>query len=489
MTWPLHAILGWKMIFNNDSRFVSGVARFAQRPAFWICLTALALLSAVIAFVILPSRNDVLYQGKRLSQWVLDFEPKAGSAAEVKASERAEGAIRQLGKKTLPLLIDWLQLEDTSFDRTARDILRALHLRNSGPTSNRKRERAYEVLRMLGEEAKPAIPKLIKCLDSKPSPTRAHAAQLLASLGPHAQEAVPHVTRLLDDDSGFVRGQAAQALGTFGPLAASAVPKLIRMLAEYPFGARAATHALQRIGPAAVPALMAAVEDNIDNKDSRHAVRALWVLGGMGTNAQTTVPGLIEIVRRTSNTNLRRAVLEAISRLLPENDEALRDLLAKEGQSWRTLAAGSESHLLNGEMELPERPPGEVKMLPGSAELVGWSIFDGEVCIRTDRPSPAGGTVVELAPNMTPGTIAQVFPTEAGREYQLSFLLAGGRNLLVRVSCGDLHEVVSAPPNGKGYERVTRQFQAVSPLSRLSFSATESNGFGPMIDSVVIIAW
>jgi hypothetical protein len=340
---------------------------------------------------------------------------------------------------------------------------------------------------MLGSGIKPLVPALIACLGADNFQTRMYAAQLLAGLGANAQEAVPPLTELLDDGP-FDQRQAAQALGVFGPMAISAIPRLVSLLGHSDPDVNATIiEALHRIGPDAIPVLLNAVEQKIHHGDSCQAVSALWALGGMGNHAQTAAPRLIQLARVTRNADLRRAALEAVMRLRPDYESLLRELgLEAENISSLQPVQSSGSLVLNGDMDLVPPVQHMIRLCPGAPYLTGWSIYESDIYMRRGMPSPAGSNVVELGPSAAPGSIAQVIATEPGREYELSFILAGGRNRRARLSCGDRNEVLTAPSQGQGYEQITRRFKATSLLSTLKFSATESNGFGPFIDRVVV---
>jgi hypothetical protein len=82
----------------------------------------------------------------------------------------------------------------------------------------------------LGRIGAPAVPELIRRLDSPDPELRRRAAAVLGRIGPDAALAVPQLIRLLEDPHAPVRHTAARTLGQIGPRASAAVPALIERL-------------------------------------------------------------------------------------------------------------------------------------------------------------------------------------------------------------------------------------------------------------------
>ena len=97
--------------------------------------------------------------------------------------------------------------------------------------------------------------------------------------------AVPTLVAALQDAAASVRRRAAEALGGIGPAAEAAVPALVAALQNDRDAVReAAARALEGIGPAAVPALVAALQHDV----VRHwAARALRGIGPAAVPALT----------------------------------------------------------------------------------------------------------------------------------------------------------------------------------------------------------
>jgi HEAT repeat protein len=108
----------------------------------------------------------------------------------------------------------------------------------------------FVALLYLGKlNAKPAIPHVIRLLDTDPRrDVRARSAKVLAQLG--AQEAVPALARALSDEEPAVRFRAAKALGDLGVQDTETLNALERLLDDPVRGVRkAAKRALRRLTP------------------------------------------------------------------------------------------------------------------------------------------------------------------------------------------------------------------------------------------------
>lgn len=146
--------------------------------------------------------------------------------------------------------------------------------------SNSPQTRTFAV-RTLGKIA-PSSPEvvaaLIPFLSDAAGYTRQTAAESLGEMGPAAAPAVPLLREILHDSRNpwEARVRAAEALGKIGPAAADAVGDLIALWVDDSiYGRRIAIEAVSRVGPAGIPALMAALRDA--NPDIRSG--AAWQLG------------------------------------------------------------------------------------------------------------------------------------------------------------------------------------------------------------------
>jgi hypothetical protein len=195
-----------------------------------------------------PSAN-----GKKLSEWVAVLgDGYSGNPAAVKA-------IRQMGTNALPWLLYELQYE-VSPGRFAVTVMQGK------TTAYDRNRRAAEAFKVLGTNAAPAIPAMIKTIQTSrgySSPVekitevlpylgtsavpawrellkhgnahkRGVAAAYLGSLGPAGKDAFGDLLKALKDDSLPVRVEAAGALGAIGEQPERVVPLLMVQLKNAP---------------------------------------------------------------------------------------------------------------------------------------------------------------------------------------------------------------------------------------------------------------
>lgn len=176
-----------------------------------------------------------------------------------------------------------------------------------------------------------AVPILIAGLKEKTPYLRVNAISALGGIGAEAKAAVPALAEALKDEKGFVGLAAAEALGNIGPEAKAAVPALLEALKDRGRMRVAAAEALWRINkhPAAVPALVASVQDPTDYADyiANSALRRI------GAEAKAAAPALAEALKE-KNVDRRVEVAMTLWRInkdpavVPVLVDALKDMEA-----------------------------------------------------------------------------------------------------------------------------------------------------------------
>ena len=170
--------------------------------------------------------------------------------------------------------------------------------------------------------------------------------RLMGPLGPRARVFVPTLCEILTNPGGSARISAAECLAAIGPEAEGAAPALIQAL-----GSRrrdcsrsddvrsAAVESLARIGAAAVPSLVEALED----EDVLIRAGACDTLGRIGSDAASAVPALIEALG-DERMAVRAASAMAVEKLGPTADAAVPALVRALGDEYylvRRSAAGA----------------------------------------------------------------------------------------------------------------------------------------------------
>jgi HEAT repeat protein len=184
------------------------------------------------------------------------------------------------------------------------------------------RRSACEGLGAIGPPAAPAAPALIQVLIECDPPLRDDAAEALGKIG---ADAVPLLLEKLPSDARAERA-VFLALERMGPAAAPAIPVLSTAAKD---GDRcdAASPALGSIGPQAVPALLEALE----SPDWRVRWRAALALDQTGADQQVLVPVFVRLLRDDDSV-VRQAAAgglwhpgPAVGEAVPALIEALKD--------------------------------------------------------------------------------------------------------------------------------------------------------------------
>lgn len=276
-----------------------------------------ALLLAAFGWQVLGPHEPV-YQGRPLSYW-LDRQFQTGSYDLPGHSADATNAVRAIGPRALPLLLDWTATGDSIGRRVLSEMAREyrfLHL----PGRQGRVEMAIWGFRVLGPEAESAVPSLTRLLQHRKANVRIAAAQALGALGPVARDAVPAlISAVLNSSGGLtwqdtgLRGMAANALGEIGPAAEPALPHLAVLTNVLP----AELAAMKIRGSSLLPF----IERLKDTSDPEKWRQTAWLIGDLGTNGEPAIPSLLaaltstNAIPRSKQWLIYSGALEAISRI------------------------------------------------------------------------------------------------------------------------------------------------------------------------------
>ena len=183
------------------------------------------------------------------------------------------------------------------------------------------------------------VDRLISDLREGDKVARREAARALALLGPEAKPAVPALVRALDDDQEQVFFWSATALANLGPDAHEATPELIKRLRRSSRRYRDQVRlrmvtALTRIGPAAVPQLI----DALGNESESIRSGAARVLGNMGSDAHEAAPRLFTLLA-DEETYLGEAAGAALGKIGPAAHPQVLEALGSDNENVRAAAA------------------------------------------------------------------------------------------------------------------------------------------------------
>ena len=186
-------------------------------------------VAAWLGWVIYQDNAEPVYEGRGLSEWLTAFEPNyeywgttfvPRNPRRVQVSERdARRAIRVMGTNCLPKLLEMLRADDPPARIRFLELLHRQHYFQPHITMandlHAEAERAFSVL---GEQAQPAVPELIRLFNEDPSPqTRSTAASLLSSLGSAADAAVPCMEKATHDTNLVIASAASNVLSILRP--------------------------------------------------------------------------------------------------------------------------------------------------------------------------------------------------------------------------------------------------------------------------------
>jgi hypothetical protein len=242
--------------------------------------------------------------GKTLSAWLLDRNFPDQRA------EAATNVIRQWGLNSIPMLLDWLRLDERDhvqpqYEQRLNEFLGQvtwLSFRFQPHPRPSRTSLAFQVLCQLGPEAKTAVPGLVRMLGDPNAGLRELASRVLAEIGPAS---VPALIQKLSKEEENVKVMAAATLERIGPGAKAAMPALHNVLTHGPLSLRyAAARALAACGDNSdevISVLLEAVRaGEPEMRDS-----AYHTLGSLGPRAQTAVPTLVELLTNVPVSQIR----------------------------------------------------------------------------------------------------------------------------------------------------------------------------------------
>jgi HEAT repeat protein len=207
---------------------------------------------------------------------------------------------------------------------------------------------AVNSLRMLGTNAAPALPLIMKLLEGStnnnaekltelPIPPKfpENLVSLLGSIGPSAKPAVPLLIALTQSDRPVLCRNAIRVLGMLGPEAREAEGGLLALLNDPDpetqwFAAKALFEIDPSEAPRCVPILLAGVDGPMEYLHVH-----IRFLGSLGEAARPLVPKLMKMLKE--NESLRAAAADAIARLAPEKRSEIVPLMIADLQKTSSM--------------------------------------------------------------------------------------------------------------------------------------------------------
>ena len=239
-----------------------------------VLAVVLVVLAGAITWQLVPEPEPV-YQGKSLSDWLLNYDVRTVSLGTIEGIMRwraqrleTDKAVKHMGTKAVPRLLQLVRKKDSAL------LLRFITLAqrhqhfvkiNHVPAQDWNRM-AADGFFALGHTADYVTPRLVEIYERNISPESHRAAlAILANIGPPAKEIVPSLLVMVNDSDEQTRYGAIWALGRIHREPERTIPVLIQTLHDPVRSIRAsASVGLREFGPAAnqaYPALLEAVND------------------------------------------------------------------------------------------------------------------------------------------------------------------------------------------------------------------------------------
>jgi HEAT repeat protein len=270
--------------------------RVGRKKIVWSGFIILAAILLCVVCFRRPARNEPMYQGKTLTQWLTqldDGEVEGISSGSLPTFTRAQieagEAIRAMGTNALPLLIVDIHAHPSEAALRFR-LFRLLHLNGMGMSFG---PRNYFSTDVTSEDR-----------------TRWRAAQGLSALGPLAKPAIPELTRLLFTNyfHSSIK-EAAYALAGMGP---DGIAVLTNAPGRDEWSGMCAIWALGQ-HPAAGTNVMPFLISATTSSSEGTACGAIQVLGLFHTDAEHVVPALTNALS-SSNAAVRGDAARALGK-------------------------------------------------------------------------------------------------------------------------------------------------------------------------------
>ncbi|MDB6025270.1 MAG: hypothetical protein JWM68_1493 [Verrucomicrobiales bacterium] len=185
----------------------------------WIISFVLLIVAGLI-FVFVPPQREPSYDGKTLSEWIKRSHylyPLSPPYISVEQSleffetrpewQECRVAFQAMKKEALPILDEWVQAKDSTF----KQELKAFGIPvGNGPSAYGFHLWAAQGFLMLGADAEPSIPLLLKMTEDKDYERKIYGMVCLRLIRPPKNILFPVLTRLLRDSDPEISEKAAQ---------------------------------------------------------------------------------------------------------------------------------------------------------------------------------------------------------------------------------------------------------------------------------------
>jgi hypothetical protein len=205
-----------------------------------------------IAWRMLRDREPV-YQGKSLTSWLEQFQaddPPQSEAEHLRAQTEAREAIRHCGTNALPTLLRMTRARDSALEIKVLALAGKQSLISFHPRLAHEYHRmSWGGFEVLGSEARPAVPALIRLLNDADDDIRVNAAYDLGYIGPAAGEAAPVLySKYFTDTSEEMKFYAFKSLASIHANPKQCVPLFIEVLGKHQESSSTCAFAIMGLG-------------------------------------------------------------------------------------------------------------------------------------------------------------------------------------------------------------------------------------------------
>ena len=292
----------------------------AERGRRVLLILLACVLVAAVGALVWPGEKEPTYLGKTLMEWLLC---ERLISKEPESHDTQTDAIRRIGSNAVPFLLKWVRYRAPATKKELLSFLgglpRPLNL-NLEDKDLERSHASWAAFRILGPQARAAIPELTRMMDEPGSGFIGRYHQPIYALGCMGEDALPAILAVLEDRLHPDHAEAALIIG-FMPAArtncARAVPLLVSCLVEQNEAAACrAAISLGRLGlepGLAVPALTNSLADP-RALVRRQSARALGEFGAEGRAAGAALLQALDDLDFT----VRLCATNSLSKIAPE---------------------------------------------------------------------------------------------------------------------------------------------------------------------------
>ncbi len=291
-----------------------------------IIVLAVCVLVGIGVVAFWPGEREPEYNGKKLSDWLREYNNQWPPWAPGAISQEAVDAVRHIGTNALPFLVKWIR-DDKDVPKWKTKLYDIAYTCNSRFARTKALEiiaqrqllayRATWGFEILGQSAGAAIPELTQVARDGNAESAFGALTALSYVG---KESIPSLLALANDRNFKSRIQAIGALGGMRRLGADAHPIVVCLIEHLkepdPKIVCATANVLGRLNlesEISVPALAGLLQST----DAGVRERGLANLRDFGDRARPILPQLLAALR-DSNADVRRGATNALQIIAPE---------------------------------------------------------------------------------------------------------------------------------------------------------------------------